>query len=120
MLAEVRGVRQIEKEGFRRWFGDSFFDLIVWFEEGDSISGFQLCYDKSKKERALTWRRQGGYIHEKIDDGEIPGRMKMTPILVPDGAFAKDTIAERFRREAENIDAEIRDLVYQKLLAFDE
>jgi len=118
VLAEVQGVRQYEKEGFRRWFGDSFFDLIVWFEEGDSISGFQLCYDKSKKERALTWRRQSGYIHEKIDDGEIPGRMKMTPVLMPDGAFAKDTIAELFQQEAENIDPKIREFVYQRLLAF--
>ena len=41
--------------------------------------------------------------------------MKMTPVLVPDGTFDYLVIAERFRRESENIDSEIRKLVYEKL-----
>jgi hypothetical protein len=52
MLAEIRDVRQIPGEGFRRWFSDGDFDLIVWYAGGE-IAGFQLCYDKGRRERAL-------------------------------------------------------------------
>jgi hypothetical protein len=116
VLSEVRNTRQIENEGPRRWFTDSYFDLIVWYSrEGNVIAGFQLCYDKQREERALTWRRGAGFDHKRIDDGEVSGRMKMTPVLVPDGAFDCSAIAERFRRESGKIDPEIRKFVYDKL-----
>ncbi len=118
MLTEVKEVRQIEDEGPRRWFTDSYFDLILWYEEDGDIEGFQLCYDKTEDERALTWRRESGYSHERIDDGETPGRMKMTPVLVPDGTFDVNTIARRFREEAWDLDPLVSEFVYKKLLLF--
>lgn len=119
MLSEVRNTRQIKNEGRRRWFTDSYFDLIVWYErEGSAIAGFQLCYDKEREERALTWRRGEGFDHKRIDDGEVTGRMKMTPVLVPDGTFDYTAVAERFRRQSETIDPEIRDLVYDKVMHY--
>lgn len=116
MLTEVQNTRQIKDEGRRRWFTDSCFDLIVWYErDSSSIAGFQLCYDKEREERALTWRRGAGFDHKRIDDGEVSGRMKMTPVLIPDGTFDYTVIAERFRRESDTIDPGIRELVYKKL-----
>lgn len=114
MLSEIKDVRQIPKDGFRRWFTDNFFDLIVWYDN-DRLEGFQLCYDKGNKERALTWRTACGYAHNRIDDGERPFANKMTPILVADGAFQKDLIAESFKAAAVRIDEEIASLVYDKL-----
>ena len=55
MLAEIRNARQIAGEDFRRWFTDEEFDLIVWYGDDRSLVGFQLCYDKQDRERALTW-----------------------------------------------------------------
>jgi hypothetical protein len=47
MLNEIANPRQIPGEGPRRWFTDSYFDLIVWYQgASSSIAGFQLCYDK--------------------------------------------------------------------------
>lgn len=117
MLVEKQNVRQIPNEGFRRWFTDNYFDLIVWYE-GEEIVGFQLCYDKGNDEHALTWRPSSGFSHNRIDDGEIPYAAKMTPILVADGVFDKDEIAERFRNAARKIEYEIVDLVYRKLKEF--
>ena len=37
----------------RRWIADEYFDLIVWYEDDQTIHGFQLCYDKPGRERAL-------------------------------------------------------------------
>ena len=120
MLREFRDVRQIEGEGQRRWFFDDFFDLIVWYtEEGGKFEGFQLCYDKQDLERALTWTRENGYKHNKIDDGEaMAGRSKMTPILVQDGLFDKETITDRFKSVSETVPEDILSFVIEKLEAF--
>jgi len=118
MLFEIKNPRQIEGEGRRRWFADSYFDLIVWYGRAGDLEGFQLCYDKGRDERALTWREDQGYAHERVDDGEVTGRAKMTPVLVPDGAFAHSAIAERFRTESAKIDPEIAGFVYDRLRGY--
>jgi hypothetical protein len=87
-LMEIKHVRQIANEGYRRWFTDESFDLIVWFMD-EEIQGFQLCYDSGKEKRAITWRLSLGYSHEGIDDGERVFRNKMTPVLVANGTSIK-------------------------------
>ena len=116
MLREIKNVRQHAEEGYRRWFVNDFFDLIVWYNKG-TVTGFQLCYDKTGNERSLTWNRDRGYSHNKIDDGEVTGHNKMTPILVADGLFDKNSIAEKFRSAGRGIDAELAAFIYNKLLA---
>ena len=120
MLSEIRNPRQIEGEGRRRWFTDEYFDLIVWHDESGELAGFQLCYDKPREERALSWRAGRGYSHERVDDGEIPGRAKMSPVLVPDGIFARDDVAARFLEASADIDRDIRTFVYDRLQQFPE
>jgi hypothetical protein len=78
MLSEIRNARQVEGEGFRRWFTDDYFDLIVWYGNDRRLIGFQLCYDKQERERALTWTLEHGFQHNRIDSGEVPGHSKMT------------------------------------------
>lgn len=123
MLVEYRNVRQVSGEGFRRWFSDDYFDLIVWYEgtrrSHRDINGFQLCYDRSGFERALTWQSGRGFSHEKVDTGE-GGRLglKSTPILVADGLFDADAIAERFREACRGIDPKIARLVLDRLATY--
>ena len=123
MLVEYRNVRQVSGEGFRRWFSDDYFDLIVWYEgtrcSHRDISGFQLCYDRSGYERALTWQRGRGFSHEKVDTGE-GGRLglKSTPILVADGVFDACAIAERFREASRGMDPQIVKLVLDRVAAY--
>ena len=94
MLTETKNVRQIDGEPRRRWFWNDYFDIIVWFSDDNEIIGFQLCYDKSKRQRVLTWNKGTGYSHDKIDDGEgDPGKPKGTPILMADGIFEKEKIS---------------------------
>jgi hypothetical protein len=112
MLAEISNPRQIAGEGFRRWFTDEEFDLIVWYDDDRTLVGFQLCYDKQNRERALTWTSDHGFQHNRIDAGEVPGHAKMTPVIIADGAFNRDPVAERFRRESGKIDPAIASFVY--------
>jgi len=37
MLVEHAHVRQIHGEGYRRWFADDYFDLIVWYDDLKNI-----------------------------------------------------------------------------------
>ena len=107
-------VRQIKDDPPRRWFSNNYFDLIVWYH-GDRIFGFQLCYDVMYAERALTWTQDEGFSHNRIDDGEgVPGK-NLTPILVEDGVFDRESILSRFRAESKLIDGEVRDFVIRKL-----
>jgi hypothetical protein len=123
MIREVQGARQIRSEGFRRWFTDQYFDLIVWYEGVDAqspIAGFQLCYDKAAKERALTWRRDRGFTHEKVDDGEWGRTLsaKMTPILVPDGLFDASAITRQLREHSTEMDPGVATFVLTTLAGY--
>ena len=110
---------QKEKNVFRRWFQDDYFDLIVWYNTGKSvIDGFQLCYDKNRNEHAFTWHREAGFGHHKIDDSRSPFSHPATPILVNDGVFPFDEIMERFNRSSDEIDETIKNLVVEKLTEF--
>jgi hypothetical protein len=116
MLIELSNPRQIPGEGRRRWFMDDYFDLIVWYADDGTLTGFQLCYDKRVKERALTWTRDGGYRHNRIDDGETPGHPKMSPVIVADGTFDRAPVAERFRAASAGIDPAVASFVYDTVL----
>lgn len=118
MLTEIRNARQVEGEGFRRWFTDDYFDLIVWYGDENALIGFQLCYDKLGKERALTWTSDYGFQHNRIDSGEVPGHSKMTPIIVADGAFSRDPIAERFRAASSGIEPGVAQFVYDTVMRY--
>jgi hypothetical protein len=101
----------------RRWFADEEFDLWLWLEDDGSIHGFQLCYDKPRRERALTWTRKDGYSHGRVDDGESLPTKNQTPILVMDGLFSRHEIRERFLRHGAEIDAGIVGFVSERLSA---
>jgi hypothetical protein len=118
MLAEFQNVRQIPKEGHRRWFTDDNFDLIVWYDDHSRLTGFQLCYDKTGRERALTWTVDHGFQHNRIDAGETPGHMKMTPVIVADGEFDARPIADLFLRESSAIDPLVSRFVYSAVAGY--
>lgn len=119
MLREFPDLSQ-EKAGHRRLFADEYFDLYLWYDrEGGRLVGFQLCYDKTDDEHSLTWLEGKGYLHSRIDHGEpYPARSKQSPVLVPDGFFDKEGIAERFKKAGENLPPGVVDLVYAKILEF--
>ncbi|MBI4350439.1 MAG: hypothetical protein HY550_03275 [Elusimicrobia bacterium] len=119
MLKEAKNVRQIEGEPRRRWFADQYFDLIVWFDKDDSIWGFQLCYDREYKPRALTWTKKDGYKHTGIDDGEGEGGMyKGSPVLVADGLFDRGAIGKKLAAAAAGLPPRISGFVMEKVSAF--
>jgi hypothetical protein len=88
LLSEVAPARQRPHEPRRRWFSSEHLDLIVWLDDADHPTGFQLCYGKPRAEHALTWTSAEGFAHAEIDDGQDVGLgYKKSPVLVSDGAL---------------------------------
>ncbi|MEM7016342.1 MAG: hypothetical protein AAF512_03255 [Pseudomonadota bacterium] len=116
MLLEIPNVSQAPGEPRRRWFTDDDFDVIVWFDGADEILGFQIAYDKREQQKALTWFPKQGFNHNIIDEGEDrPGRYKGTPILVVDGAFNAQAIADSFSAASNKLEQDLVDFIYNTL-----
>ncbi|MBT8489758.1 MAG: hypothetical protein KJN62_01790, partial [Deltaproteobacteria bacterium] len=80
---------------------------------------FQLSYDRSYNQRALTWHTESGFTHDHIDDGEgKPGKMKATPILLPDSHFNYKEIGGRFKKHGSHIEGRISTFVYKKIMQY--
>ena len=118
MLKEVKSGGRTKEERNRRWFSDDYFDLVIWYNDSGNIEGFQLCYDVGNNERALTWKATCGYTHDTVDSGEMPFRMKQTPILAEDGRFEWEKIAGDFRQRSAEIDHAIAAFVLNKMMRY--
>ena len=116
-LFRVHEPRPPTREQHRRWFSNEDFDLFVWFDDLGAIAGFELCYDRSDVERALSWSPIRGYRHWRVDTGEATGlNYDMTPILVPDDAeFPKDRVTAAFAQAANTVEPTILSFVVQRL-----
>ena len=119
MLRELLPTRQIPGEPRRRWFNSPRCDLIVWLRDDDVPVGFQLCYDKDEIEHALTWVRDRGFNHMRVDSHDRAryreGTQKGTPLLVPDGVFDAQRLVEIFDSEGRQLPPEFVALVSEKL-----
>jgi hypothetical protein len=116
-MREVHPTRQVPGEPHRRWFSSAELDLIVWCDAGGSPVSFQLCYDKGRNERALTWEPSTGLSQSAVDDGESePGlRYKATPVLAPDGPLEVQRVAAHFDAVSTDVPGEITDFVRKHL-----
>lgn len=117
MLRELSHIRQALGEPRRRWFADDYFDLIVWVGNGGECIGFQLCYDKSGDEHALTWHQENGFRHHRVDSGELQRPYKATPILVADGVVDGANLACLFKERSRKMDQQVAGFVLGKIAA---
>ncbi|MDR3460292.1 MAG: hypothetical protein P4N60_22920 [Verrucomicrobiae bacterium] len=117
-MLQEKSTKANQSDFARRWLTDDYFDLIVWYEPGGGIHGFQLCYDKTGRERALTWTQSRGFAHNSVDSGETAPTANLTPVLVPDGAFHGAPVREQFLSRCTQIDELIRKFVLGKIDEF--
>lgn len=92
-------------------------DLIVWTNETQSITAFELYYDKNLDEHVLTWNEESGFGHLAVDDGEQRPvlKHKEAPVLIADGIIDPDRIKRLFERSQDGLPASIAEAVCQKL-----
>ena len=99
-MIELKNAAQATGTGRRRWFSSTDMDLIVWQEDDDTPTRFELYYDKSRREHVMIWRAARGFSHLAVDDGEQKPAMefKQSPVLVPDGHVDPNRISRLFER----------------------
>lgn len=115
-LREIHKLRQREGEPRRRWFTSESFDLIVWQDQHNTLVGFQCCYDKPWRERALEWFIDEGISHYDVDDGEQgTAGYKESPILVSDGLPPVSHIVQQFLAVSDTMEAQLRSAILQHL-----
>lgn len=117
MLSEVTAVRQDEGEPPRRWFTDEEHDLIVWLTAERLPQSFQFCYGKGAVERALTWKPETGFIHQRVDDGERMGWQKSTPILDEREPWDPDGVTQAFLSVSADLPMDVSGFVMERLVA---
>jgi len=119
MLKELPRVNQRAEEPRRRIFRSTDIDLVVWIAEDGHYIGFELSYRHGPRERSLRWKTGAGYTHHRVDDGEgRAGRHKGAPLMVPDGAFKRWSVARKFQIASRDIDPEVAGFVMRKVIAF--
>ena len=115
-MLEMRDVRQVPNDYFRRWFYDDNFDLVAWYQPDGSLHGFQLSYDKTGHEKALTWYCDRGLSHHRVDSGEASPLENRTPILIEeDGRFGMAKVLADFENSTAGLPPELRTVVLQKI-----
>ncbi|MEI6861234.1 MAG: hypothetical protein WCL04_03185 [Verrucomicrobiota bacterium] len=118
VLKEFHNVRQEPAGGRRRWFDGDRMELVVWYDTAGAISGFQLCYVLVEDEFALTWRRDAGLSHNRVD-GEDPSTRGQTPLLVAACDVPWEEIEMRFQAESAELEPAVRELVAARLATRD-
>ena len=120
MLREI-STKQPANDYFRRWFNDEVFDLFVWYDDDHRRAvGFQLCYDKDRREGALTYLDGRGYSHSAVDSGEGSAWSNDAPVLGEGGEFPRERVLGAFSVRSKGIDADVRRYVLEKLEAYAE
>ncbi|MEW6775345.1 MAG: hypothetical protein AB1405_03575 [Bdellovibrionota bacterium] len=105
-----------KSEGHLRWFSDARHDLFVWFGERDEIIRFQFCYGKgTAQEEVVEWRRGDHVKHSLVDDGEVPGSLKQSPLIVANGPWRPKDALEAFKAASGGIDPVVREPIEQIL-----
>ena len=112
----MRDVRQDSSDYVRRWFFDENFDLIAWYAHDGTLSGFQLCYDKAAREKALTWFSNRGLSHHLVDPGDQCPWVNRSPMLVAsDGRTGMTQLLASFVVSDGHLPSELSRLVGQKI-----
>ena len=119
MLNEINDVTQYETGKHRRWFHDDYFDLYTWENFDGVLQGFQLCYARLGKERALRFSPEMGYSHEGVDAPEDkPGR-SMSALFVADGVFDANSVGSIFADAALEMPEKFRTFVLERIRAYE-
>jgi len=115
MLREIKSVRQIPGEPPRRWFNGEEMDLIIWHEAEEIIS-FQLCYDKSTNEKAISWKQGLGLKHEDVNNDDVrDGPYKGSPVLTQNDTYDVEKIRCDFEKYAQAIPEDVKAFIISSL-----
>ena len=105
-------IRQEKNLKKRKMVGNDKMNLIFWFDDDDSIYGFQLCRSGEVDYDAFTWSVDRESKYQAVENQR---RRLDTNTLKDTEHFPGSLILEMFQKYSGNIKNEYRDLVIEKL-----
>lgn len=119
-IVENKNVRQRPEEGYRRWFLNNYFDVIVWYESAKGeLLGFQLCYNRAVDERAFTWqknKRSNHFVSSGSDERGTP--WIATAVLHGDAGEIPKEVLSRLQEEQGELDEDLLTLIIDQAETF--
>ena len=116
-LKENQEVRQREEEGWRRWFVNDYFDIILWYnKKGGDLIGFQVCYGRgTADERAYTYEFSS-QSHHFVAEGQKPNSLGNlgTAILTGDAGRMPQDVLDKLVDEAGDLPPNMLRLILEK------
>lgn len=118
MLRELPEKKPLPGEKKRRWYFCHELDLVVWFDDVENPTGFQLAYNKYRNEHSISWQINEGFRHYVVDEGNLlPGESE-TPLLYVSGEFSASPVIDQFRSLSIEMPKHIVSFVIEKLLSY--
>lgn len=106
-------VRQNKNERKRKLVGNGYMDVLFWFNEDDTIHGFQLTMREGEfEEHALTWSVDRGTHYRKVFTER---RQFLTNTLQEADRFPYQKFYNDFKEYSSNMKSEYRNLVILQL-----
>lgn len=118
MLHEITSGQRKVDDLTRRWFSDDSMDLFVFLDQEEQLVQLQLCYDKLNDEHVLSWKKESGFSHDRIDDGQNVSGKARAPIMVANGICDVDIVLNQFKESGQEISSELFNVIYSKLIEF--
>jgi hypothetical protein len=112
VLREILDLTQDDPASTRRWFHDDDFDLFTREADGE-LAAFELCYGMQSSERALVWKRDGGYFHDGEASADFIGAG-----VANGGTLEADPVIARFTLSAGGLPRPLRVAVEARLREF--
>lgn len=116
-IKENLEVRQRDNEGWRRWFVNDFFDIILWYSKKDGeLIGFQVCYGRgTADERAYTYEFSS-QSHHFVAEGQKPNSLGKlgTAILTGHAGRIPQHVLDKLVDEAGDLPSNMLRLILEK------
>ncbi len=107
-------ISQYKGEPRRKMVSNALVDIVFWFGEDDSITGFQYSFYNEGELHAFTWHRQKrSRFHRVVTDR----RRLRTNTLVANGVFPRKLAEKQFLDGSTNLRADYREIVVQGIRA---
>jgi hypothetical protein len=129
MFREINISKQTSGGPKRRWYQSEYFDLFIWYIKHDDkrdasanreFVGAQLCYDIRRNQRALTWKKETGFVHTRVSGSgdTMSDRGASASLLMDGGEFDHAAVLDRFMADAPALPSQVRRFVMGKLTEY--
>lgn len=101
-------IAQYKNELRRKMVSNDHLEIIFWYDEGDTVVGFQYSFQHEGEDVSLTWNQDKASRFHQV--GTVR-RQFSTNTLLKNGHFPKDHARALFLQSANNLEERYKTIV---------